>query len=92
MKMNKDRAEELLVPLRNGTAENISAEWPKRLIEALEYVIETSPRLEQVEQENMDLRAAMQWFVDRVERGEVRSVRTYELFKKLLGNDKEASE
>lgn len=40
MKMNKSRAEELLVPLRNGKAEGISEEWAQRLIEALEYVID----------------------------------------------------
>lgn len=40
MKMNKNRAEELLVPLKKGTAEGISKPWAERLIEALEYVIE----------------------------------------------------
>lgn len=40
MKMNINRAQELLVPLKNGTANGISLEWSARLIEALEYVIE----------------------------------------------------
>ena len=43
MKMNKSRAEELLVPLRNGKAEDISPAWTERLIEALEYVIDSEP-------------------------------------------------
>lgn len=38
--MNKNRAEELLVPLKKGTANGISSQWKERLIEALEYVIE----------------------------------------------------
>jgi len=40
MKMNKLRAEELLTPLKNGSAKGISDAWKDRLIEALEYVIE----------------------------------------------------
>jgi len=40
MKMNKARAKELIVPLKQGTADGISHEWTLRLIEALEYVIE----------------------------------------------------
>lgn len=34
--------------------------------------------------ENKALKGAMQWFVDRCERGEVRSKRTYARFKELL--------
>ena len=40
LKINRARAEELIVPLRKGTAEGISQAWQARLIEALEYVIE----------------------------------------------------
>jgi hypothetical protein len=40
MKMNIGRAEELIAPLKNGTANDISPAWTARLIEALEYVIE----------------------------------------------------
>ena len=40
MKMNKERAEDLLRPLRKGTAKGISPEWQARIIEALEYVVE----------------------------------------------------
>lgn len=40
MKMNLHRAQELIEPLRNGTANGISEHWQARLIEALEYVIE----------------------------------------------------
>jgi hypothetical protein len=39
-KMNLHRAQELIVPLRKGTANDISLAWQARLIEALEYVIE----------------------------------------------------
>ncbi len=39
-KMNLHRAQELIDPLRKGTAEGISQHWQARLIEALEYVIE----------------------------------------------------
>jgi hypothetical protein len=39
-KMNLHRAQELIVPLRKGTANDISLAWRARLIEALEYVIE----------------------------------------------------
>jgi len=42
--------------------------------------------MEQLKRENVELRAAMQWFVDRVERGEVHSRRTYAQFKELLLN------
>lgn len=34
--------------------------------------------------ENVRLRAAMQLFVDRCDRGEIRSTRTYAQFKELL--------
>lgn len=40
MKMNLHRAQELIEPLRKGTANGISEQWRARLIEALEYVIE----------------------------------------------------
>jgi hypothetical protein len=40
MKMNKSRAEELLIPLKNGKAVGISTHWRDRLIEALEYIID----------------------------------------------------
>lgn len=40
MKMNRSRAKELLIPLKNGKATGISQHWKDRLIEALEYVIE----------------------------------------------------
>lgn len=40
MKMNLNRANELIEPLRKGTAIGISNHWKARLIEALEYVIE----------------------------------------------------
>ena len=40
LKMNLRRAQELITPLRNGKASNISDAWRERLIEALEYVIE----------------------------------------------------
>jgi hypothetical protein len=40
MKMNLDRAQELIEPLRKGTAEGISPMWQERMIEALEYIIE----------------------------------------------------
>ena len=40
MKMNLHRAQELIEPLRKGTANGISEHWRARLIEALEYVIE----------------------------------------------------
>lgn len=38
--MTKARAEELIVPLKNGKARDISNAWRARLIEALEYVIQ----------------------------------------------------
>ena len=34
-----------------------------------------------------ELEEAMQWFVDRCDNGEVRSIRTYDRYKELLGND-----
>jgi hypothetical protein len=40
MKMNKSRAEELLIPLKNGKPVGISPHWRDRLIEALEYIID----------------------------------------------------
>ncbi len=40
MKMNLHRAQELIEPLRKGTAIGVSKHWQARLIEALEYVIE----------------------------------------------------
>ena len=40
LKMNLHRAQELIIPLKNGTAKGISQHWKARLIEALEYVIE----------------------------------------------------
>lgn len=39
MKMNLHRAQELIEPLKKGTAKGISYQWRARLIEALEYVI-----------------------------------------------------
>jgi len=54
MKMNLYRAQELIEPLRKGTAEGISQHWQARLIEALEYVIEhesqPSPQLHDAEE------------------------------------------
>lgn len=47
-KMNLHRAQELIVPLKNGTANDISLAWKARLIEALEYVIEHESQPEQI--------------------------------------------
>lgn len=40
LKMNKNRAKELLEPLYADKAQGISKHWQARMIEALEYVIE----------------------------------------------------
>lgn len=40
---------------------------------------------EQLEAENKRLKEAMKVFVDRCDKGEVRSTRTYNKFKQLLG-------
>lgn len=39
------------------------------------------------QQENIKLKDAMQWFCDRVDKGEVRSIKTYKRFKELLSNE-----
>lgn len=49
LKMNTKRAKELLVPLYDDKARDISKAWTARLIEALERVIE-------LEKENEDLK------------------------------------
>lgn len=47
--MNADRARELLTVLKKKRARGISVEWARRLIEALEYVIAASEKLERVD-------------------------------------------
>jgi hypothetical protein len=37
-----------------------------------------------VEEENKKLRGLLQWFIDRCDKGEIRSQRTYLAFKKAL--------
>ena len=58
IKMDAERARILIEPLQNNTAIGISGEWPARLVEAFEYVIENAARLEQLERENAHLRGA----------------------------------
>lgn len=45
-------------------------------------------RNNELHQQNLKLREAMQHFVDRCDRGEVRSTRTYAQFKQLLEETK----
>lgn len=52
LKMNTKRAEELLVPLCNDRATDISKAWAARLIEALERVIELEKENECLKKEN----------------------------------------
>ena len=41
-------------------------------------------KIKELEEENRELKEAMQWFCNRADSGEVRSKRTYEKFKELL--------
>jgi len=43
--------------------------------------------LEAVAKKHKMMEEAMQWFVDRVDKGEVRSVKTYAKFKEILAHD-----
>lgn len=53
--------------------------------DAREQLIIVKQRNQELYLENVKLREAMQLFVDRCDRGEVRSKRTYAQFKELLG-------
>ncbi len=49
-----------------------------------QYSIAQGKFIDHQAQQNKELREAMQWFCDRVDKGEVRSKRTYKRFKELL--------
>jgi hypothetical protein len=38
--MDRDRARELIEPIRNRTAKGISEQWRVRMLECLEYILE----------------------------------------------------
>lgn len=68
--------------LREQALENLGVNTPSWIIEAAESLAESyaSPLRERI----AELESLMQEFVDRVDRGEVRSKRTYQAFKKAL--------
>ncbi len=47
-------------------------------------ILKLKKDLEQSKERELELTAAMQWFVNRCDNGEVRSKKTYERFKELL--------
>ena len=49
-----------------------------------EIIKDQQQKIEQLEKENTKLKEAMQWFIDRCDKGEVRSKKTYARFKELL--------
>lgn len=51
-----------------------------------DMMFEKAPDPQALQNEHKAMREAMQWFVDRVDAGEVRSRRTYAKFKEILAS------
>jgi len=79
----KQKAELLSYPDPEGM-HPIEADWRKFGRSCLHRMDLLCQDHKRIAKENMELRIALREFCERVERGEVRSVRTYNKFKQLL--------